>query len=132
MALGLDRTMVSSMAIPARLARTGRRRQLRQGPVGAEPSRTAASYAWSCREKVLRPLHHSHVGGAFETEDEIRRSCLTPSVRTSSGWDQIPGTCAGLGIDPAALINRYADRIGGIHIKDCFGDYLDPSATEPA
>ena len=32
------------------------------------------------------------------------------------------------GIDPAALIRRYADRIGGIHIKDCFPDYLDPAA----
>jgi len=29
---------------------------------------------------------------------------------------------------PAALIRRYSDRIGGIHIKDCFPDYLDPIA----
>ena len=28
------------------------------------------------------------------------------------------------GIDPAAFIARYADRIGGIHIKDCFADHL--------
>jgi inosose dehydratase len=25
------------------------------------------------------------------------------------------------------MIRRYADRIGGIHIKDCFPDYLDPA-----
>ncbi|HEX5906759.1 MAG TPA: sugar phosphate isomerase/epimerase, partial [Propionibacteriaceae bacterium] len=32
------------------------------------------------------------------------------------------------GVDPAAFIRRYADRIGGIHIKDCFPDYLDSAA----
>ena len=32
------------------------------------------------------------------------------------------------GMDPAAMIARYADRVGGIHIKDCFADYLDPAA----
>jgi len=31
------------------------------------------------------------------------------------------------GIDPAAFIARYADRVGGIHIKDCFADFLDGS-----
>ena len=31
----------------------------------------------------------------------------------------------GAGIDPATFIARYADRIGGIHIKDCFPDFLD-------
>ena len=30
------------------------------------------------------------------------------------------------GIDPAPFIRRYADRMGGIHIKDCFPDYLSP------
>ena len=34
------------------------------------------------------------------------------------------------GVDPAAFIRRYADRIGGIHIKDCFPDYLDPAARK--
>jgi inosose dehydratase len=26
------------------------------------------------------------------------------------------------------LVRRYADRLGGIHIKDCFPDYLEPAA----
>jgi len=34
------------------------------------------------------------------------------------------------GIDPAAMITRYADRIGGIHIKDCFTDYLTPESRQ--
>ena len=31
------------------------------------------------------------------------------------------------GIDPATFITRYADRVGGIHLKDCFADFLDHS-----
>jgi len=29
-----------------------------------------------------------------------------------------------------AIIRRYGDRIGGIHIKDVFPDYLDPASRE--
>ena len=29
---------------------------------------------------------------------------------------------------PAPFIRRYADRMGGIHIKDCFPDYLSPQS----
>jgi inosose dehydratase len=36
------------------------------------------------------------------------------------------------GIDPASLIRRYANRLGGIHVKDCFPDHLDQDAdSEP-
>jgi inosose dehydratase len=46
------------------------------------------------------------------------------------GFGPDTGHLCWAGIDPAALIRRYADRIGGIHIKDCFPDYLDPAARE--
>ena len=73
----------------------------------------------------LRPLHHSHVGGVFETEQEIVQllDTLGPDV---IGFGPDTGHLRWAGIDPAAFIRRYADRIGGIHIKDCFPDYLDP------
>ncbi|MET0414746.1 MAG: sugar phosphate isomerase/epimerase, partial [Actinoplanes sp.] len=75
----------------------------------------------------LRPLHHSHVGGVFETESEISRLLddLGPDVL---GFGPDTGHLRWAGIEPAAFIRRYADRIGGIHIKDCFPDYLPPSA----
>src|SRR4029453_18751111 len=72
----------------------------------------------------LRPLHHSHVGGVFETEQEIRRLLdeLGPNV---IGFGPDTGHLRWAGIDPAPFIARYADRLGGIHIKDCFPDHLD-------
>jgi len=72
----------------------------------------------------IRPLHHSHVGGVFETETEIVRLLddLGPDV---IGVGPDTGHLRWAGIDPATFIARYADRIGGIHIKDCFPDYLD-------
>jgi inosose dehydratase len=70
--LGLDRTMISSMAIPARMA---------QPAVGADFNRDRLNLAIeNCgivcqvlQSEGLRPLHRSHVGGVFETEEEVRR-----------------------------------------------------------
>ena len=75
----------------------------------------------------LRPLHHSHVGGVFETEYEITRLLddLGPGV---IGFGPDTGHLRWAGIDPAPFIRRYADRIGGIHIKDCFPDFLTPDS----
>jgi inosose dehydratase len=125
-ALGLDRTMVSSMSIPARMA---------QPAVGADYDQDRFALAVeNCaivcqvlQSEGLRPLHHSHVGGVFETEDEITRllDTLGPDI-IGAGPDT--GHLRWAGVDPAAFIRRYADRIGGIHIKDCFADYLDPAA----
>ena len=123
-ALGLDRTMISSMALPARMA---------EPAVGAgfDAGRLARAIDNCGRVCValqaggLRPLHHSHVGGVFETEDEIVRLLddLGPGV---IGFGPDTGHLRWAGIDPAPFIRRYADRIGGIHIKDCFPDLLTP------
>ena len=125
-ALGLDRTMVSSMAVPARMA---------EPAVGADFDADRLARALEnvgtvsrvLQGEGLRPLHHSHVGGVFETEYEITAllDTLGPDV---IGFGPDTGHLRWAGIDPAALIRRYADRIGGIHIKDCFPDYLDPAA----
>ncbi len=126
LALGLDRTMVSSMAVPGRMA---------QPAVGADFDKDRLALAIdNCgivcqvlQSEGLRPLHHSHVGGVFETEDEICKllDTLGPNV-IGAGPDT--GHLRWAGVDPAVFIRRYSDRIGGIHIKDCFPDYLDPAA----
>jgi len=122
--LGLDRTMISSMAVPARMQRPA---------VGAGFDRDRLSLAIvNCgvvcqmlQAEGLRPLHHSHVGGVFETEAEISQLLdeLGPDV---IGFGPDTGHLRWAGADPAAMIGKYADRIGGIHIKDVFGDHLDP------
>ncbi|MFI7604304.1 sugar phosphate isomerase/epimerase family protein [Micromonospora sp. NPDC049366] len=127
-ALGLDRTMISSMALPARMA---------QPAVGAgfDVSRLARAID-NCgticrvlRAEGLRPLHHSHVGGVFETAEEITRLLddLGPDVL---GFGPDTGHLTWAGVDAAAFIARYADRLGGIHIKDCFPDLLSPAARD--
>ena len=81
------------------------------------------------RGEGLWPLHPSHVGGVFETEDETCRLLdeLGPQL---IGIGSDTGHLRRAGIDPAALIERYADRIGGIHLKDCFPDFLDGAAGD--
>jgi len=120
--LGLDRTMVSSVSIPARMATPA---------VGADFDADRLALAIeNCgvicqilQSEGLRPLHHSHVGGVFETEEEIVALLdeLGPDV---IGVGPDTGHLCWAGIDPARFVARYADRIGGIHIKDCFPIYL--------
>ncbi|HEX8509718.1 MAG TPA: sugar phosphate isomerase/epimerase [Propionibacteriaceae bacterium] len=127
-ALGLDRTMISSMSVPARMTTPA---------VGAGFDEDRLQLAIeNCgvicqvlQKEGLRPLHHSHIGGVFETEMEITRllDTLGPDV---IGFGPDTGHLRWAGIDPAPLIRRYADRIGGIHIKDCFPDYLDPATRQ--
>jgi inosose dehydratase len=125
--LGLDRTMVSSVFVEARRRRPA---------VGADfrPDRLARAIE-SCgvvcqvlQAEGLRPLHHSHVGGVFETETEICALLdqLGPDV---IGIGPDTGHLRWAGIDPGPFIGRYADRVGAIHLKDCFPDHLD-TATE--
>jgi inosose dehydratase len=125
-ALGLDRTMVSSVALPARMARPA----VGAGFDAGRLARAVDNCGAVCRvlrAEGLRPLHHSHVGGVFETEPEIVRLLddLGPDV---IGFGPDTGHLVWAGIDPAPFIRRYADRLGGIHIKDCFPDYLAPDS----
>jgi inosose dehydratase len=124
--LGLDRTMISSMSLPARMAQPG----VGAGFDAGRLTRAIDNCGAVCRvlqAEGLRPLHHSHVGGVFETESEIVRLLdeLGPDVL---GFGPDTGHLRWAGIDPAPFIRRYADRIGGIHIKDCFPDYLAPAS----
>jgi inosose dehydratase len=127
-ALGLDRTMISSVALPARMAEPA----VGAGFDAGRLARAIDNCAAVCRVLQaggLRPLHHSHVGGVFETEAEIVRLLddLGPDV---IGFGPDTGHLRWAGIDPAAFIRRYADRLGGIHIKDCFPDLLSPASRK--
>ena len=121
--LGMDRTMVSSMAVPARMARPAVGADFDEGRLSRAIERVGVACA-ALQSAGIRPLHHSHVGGVFETETEIVRLLddLGPDV---IGVGPDTGHLRWAGIDPATFIARYADRIGGIHIKDCFPDHLD-------
>ena len=121
--LGLDRTMVSSMAIPARMARPAVGADFDEGRLARAIER-CGQVCEALQANGVRPLHHSHIGGVFETEGEIVRLLddLGPDV---IGVGPDTGHLRWAGIDPAEFIGRYADRVGGIHIKDCFPDYLD-------
>jgi inosose dehydratase len=125
-ALGLDRTMISSMSLPARMAEPA----VGAGFDAGRLARAIENCGRVCvvlQAEGLRPLHHSHVGGVFETQDEIVRLLddLGPDV---IGFGPDTGHLRWAGIDPAPFIRRYADRIGGIHIKDCFPDLLAPGS----
>jgi inosose dehydratase len=129
LALGLDRTMVSSVFVDARRRRPA---------VGADFSADRLALAIeNCgivcqvlQSEGLRPLHHSHVGGVFETEQEI--SALLDQLGSDViGFGPDTGHLRWAGIDPGPFMRRYADRMGGIHLKDCFPDYLDqPEAVD--
>jgi inosose dehydratase len=124
--LGLDRAMVSSMAVPARLARPAVGADFDEGRLARAIER-CGRVCEALQQNGIRPLHHSHIGGVFETESEIVRLLddLGPDV---IGVGPDTGHLRWAGIDPAEFIARYADRVGGIHIKDCFPDYLAPES----
>ena len=56
--------------VPARMDRTGSRRRLRRGRLDLAIE-NCGSICQVLQAEGLRPLHHSHVGGVFETEGEI-------------------------------------------------------------
>ena len=123
--LGLDRTMVSSMSIPARLHRPAGGADFDRGRLQLAIE-NCGIVCQVLQSEGLRPLHHSHVGGVFETEEEITALLeeLGPEV---IGFGPDTGHLRWAGIEPAPFIERYADRMGGIHIKDVFGDHLGPN-----
>jgi len=126
--LGLDRTMISSMAVPARMA---------EPAVGADFNADRLALAIeNCgiicqvlQSQGLRPLHHSHVGGVFETEREIT-ALLDDLGSDLIGIGPDTGHLRWAGVDPVAFLTRYADRIGALHLKDVFGDFLDGRAGD--
>jgi inosose dehydratase len=120
--LGLDRTMVSSMARPERLAQPAVGAGFDEGRL-ARAIDACGEVCRALQAEGLRPLHHSHVGGIFETEYEITR-LLDDLGAGVIGLGPDTGHLRWAGVEPAGFIRRYADRLGGLHLKDVFPDLL--------
>ena len=124
--LGLDRAMVSSMMIRAHMAAPG---------IGADfrADRFALcvdNLGRVCEVFRVEGIHavlHNHIGGVFETADEVDHalSSIGPELL---GFGPDTGHLVWAGADPAAVIARHAGRMGAIHLKDAFPDFLDPAA----
>lgn len=72
---------------------------------------------------------HPHVGTWIETADEARfvLDSVDPAI-LRFGPDA--GHLAWTGVDPAAVIAEYADRVAGVHIKDYHADIARQSREE--
>ena len=118
--------MVSSMSIPARL---------QQPAVGADFDRGRLRLAIEncgivCRaaSEGLRPLHHSHVGGVFETEEEITALLeeLGPEV---IGFGPDTGHLRWAGIEPAPSSSAMPTGSAAYTSKTCSVIISDPTGT---
>ncbi|GMA18743.1 sugar phosphate isomerase/epimerase [Arsenicicoccus piscis] len=124
--LGLDTTMVIAPMTPTRMATPA---------VGVDYTpeqldRTTDNLATVCKILLgagLYPTMHPHVGSLVETERELRH-VLDELEPAALGFGPDTGHMRWAGMDPAALIRDYADRVRGIHIKDVFADHLPAQA----
>ncbi len=124
-ALGLDRAMVSSMMIPARMAAPGIGADFREDRIEFCIDNLGA-VCDAFRREGVRALLHNHIGGVFETSDELDRALA--SIGTDLlGFGPDTGHLVWGGADPAVVIRRHSDRVGAIHLKDAFADHLDPA-----
>ncbi|MGP0225116.1 sugar phosphate isomerase/epimerase family protein [Paenarthrobacter sp. NCHU4564] len=75
------------------------------------------------------PALHPHVGTWVETADEARfvLDSVDPAI-LKFGPDA--GHFAWTGVDPAAVITEYADRVAGVHIKDYRADIAQRGREE--
>jgi inosose dehydratase len=76
----------------------------------------------------VTPGLHNHVGTWVETEAEIDHVLgAIPSLRASFDI----GHLAWAGIDPGAMLAKYADRLGDLHVKDLDLAVAEASRAEP-
>ncbi len=121
--LGLDRAMVSSMMIRARMAAPGIGADFRDDRFTLcvdNLGRVCEAF----RDEGIHAVLHNHIGGVFETADEVDRvlAWVQPDLL---GFGPDTGHLVWAGADPAVMIARHAGRIGAIHLKDVFPDFLD-------
>lgn len=74
----------------------------------------------------LAPAFHPHAGGYVEFEDEIDR--LLADTELGLCFDT--GHAALAGIDAAAALSKYADRLVHLHLKDIDGEVLDRARAQ--
>ncbi|WP_127129186.1 sugar phosphate isomerase/epimerase [Georgenia sp. SYP-B2076] len=123
-ALGLDRTMVAGAMVPARELRPAVGADFSYDRLAGAVDRLGA-LCLALQEEGLRALLHPQVGGLFETEEEVT-TVLDTLGADVIGFGPDTGHLRWAGMDPAQMVRRYAGRVGGIHLKDVFGDHLEP------
>jgi sugar phosphate isomerase/epimerase len=116
----------------------GTRRTLEQTAVGADFDSSRldrlidilGAAAEVLREEGVRAGLHNHVGTWIETEEEIERAlaAISPSLLGAS-FDI--GHLAWAGIDPVPMLQRHADRLVDVHIKDLDLTVAAASRAEP-
>lgn len=83
------------------------------------------------RAEGVRAGLHNHVGTWVETEHEIDRVLdAIPSDLLGASFDI--GHLAWAGIDPVAIVARYADRVLDLHLKDIDLAVAEASRAAPA
>ncbi len=65
----------------------------------------------------VRPALHPHVGSLIEVEDEIRQ-VLDAIPAAVLGFGPDTGHLSWAGMNAAAMMSEYADRIAAVHLKD--------------
>jgi len=125
--LGIDTTMLTARMVPRRLAEPAVGADFNAGRLYDVIDRIGEVCSAFKREGVTALLH-PHVGGWVETEAEVRQvlDAIEPALL---GFGPDTGHMRWAGMDPAALILAYRDRVRAIHIKDVFPDYLDGRPT---
>jgi inosose dehydratase len=72
----------------------------------------------------VRPALHPHVGSLIEVESEVR-AVLDAVPASLLGFGPDTGHLSWAGMNPAAIMTEYADRIAAVHLKDVHHDQAD-------
>lgn len=125
--LGLHITMLTARMVPSRLANPAVGADFDAGRLSTVIERIAEVCS-ALQQEGVTALMHPHVGGWVETEAEVRQvlDSIAPDLL---GFGPDTGHMRWAGMDPAAVIRAYRDRVQAIHIKDVFSDYLDGRPT---
>ncbi len=91
--------------------------------------KTISDCAKICNEHGIKATLHAHTGTYLEYEDELDRAMEDLSADEVSLCIDT-GHCTYAGMDPAAIIRRYGDRIAYMHMKDINGPVYDKVVAE--
>lgn len=131
--LGARRILIADGGDPLRSSIAGRLDKTRRMGLEADQwkylAQSLETLAKLCGEYGLELCVHSHGGSYIENPDEIDRLCeLTDPALVKLCLDT--GHIAFGGGDPVAVCERYAARIGHVHLKDIRLDLLRKNLEE--
>lgn len=132
-ALGARHILIADGGDPMRMSIAGRVDKTRAQGLSSEQWRYLAhsleELARLCQEYGLELCVHSHGGSYIENPEEIDRLCdLTDPSLVKLCLDT--GHIAFGGGDPLEVVQKYAERIGHVHLKDIRLDLLDRCFAE--